>query len=54
MALKIDQNDPLFIGSLDVTSAVLIPIKLTGRENYDVCREDLHEQWETSNAIVLS
>lgn len=80
MAPKIDQSDPLFIGSLDSSSTVLVPIKLTGSENYNLwsrsmriallgkrkygfvtrsCnkesyREELHEQWERSNAIVLS
>lgn len=80
VALKIDQNDPLYIGASDSSSAVLIPIKLIGSENYGIwsrsmriallgkrkygfvtgaCtrglyREELHEQWETCNAIVLS
>ncbi|KAH0635534.1 hypothetical protein KY289_035449 [Solanum tuberosum] len=77
---KIDQNDPLYIGQSDASGAVLIPIKLTGSENYGIwsrsmriallgkrkygfvtgaCtralyKDELHEQWETCNAIVLS
>ncbi|KAH0722041.1 hypothetical protein KY289_005085 [Solanum tuberosum] len=77
---KIDQNDPLYIGHSDTSGAVLIPIKLTGSENYGIwsrsiriallgkrkygfvtgaCtralyKDELHEQWETCNAIVLS
>ena len=77
---RIDPNDPLYIGSSDASSAVLIPIKLTGPENYGVWsrsmrialtgkrkigfvtgassrslyRDELHEQWETCSAIVLS
>ncbi|PHU18409.1 hypothetical protein BC332_14104 [Capsicum chinense] len=43
MAPKIDQSDPLFIGASDSSSVVLVPIK-----------EEVHEQWETCNAIVLS
>ncbi|XP_069143589.1 uncharacterized protein [Solanum lycopersicum] len=80
VAGRIDPNDPLYIGPSDASSAVLIPIKLTGPENYGVwsrsmrialtgkrkigfitgaCsrslyRDELHEQWETCNAIVLS
>lgn len=79
-AFKIDQNDPLYIGSSDASGATLIPIKLSGYEKYEVwsrsmriallekrkyefvigaCsrsiyKEELHEQWETCNAIVLS
>lgn len=45
MAPKIDQSDPLFIGSSDVTGAVLIPIKLTGSENYGI--------WSRSMKIAL-
>lgn len=78
--VKIDQNDPLYIGPSDTSGAVLVPIKLTGSENYGIwsrsmrislmgkrkygfvtgaCtrnlyRDELHEQWETCNAIVLS
>lgn len=78
--MRIDQNDPLYIGPSDASGAALIPIKLTGPENYGIwsrsmriallgkrkygfvtgaCsrslyREELHEQWETCNAIVLS
>lgn len=78
--LKIDQIDPLFIGTSDVTGAVLISIKLTSPENNgiwsrsmriallekrkygfvtgactrELYRDDLHDQWETCNAIVLS
>ena len=36
MGVKIDQNDPLFIENSDNSSAVLIPIKLIGSENYGV------------------
>ncbi|KAF3683173.1 putative protein kinase 2B, chloroplastic-like [Capsicum annuum] len=80
MAPKIDSSDPLYLGASDVAGAALIPIKLTGSENYGVwCRsmkiallgkrnygfvtgtcsketyrEELHDQWETCNAIVLS
>ena len=36
VGMKIDQNDPLFIGNSDNSSAVLIPIKLVGSENYGV------------------
>ncbi|TMW81348.1 hypothetical protein EJD97_010178 [Solanum chilense] len=79
VGVKIDQNDPLFIGNSNDSSAVF-PIKLIVSENYGVwsramkiallgkrkyvfvtgvCtrvlyREELHEQWETWNAIVLS
>ncbi|KAK6774393.1 hypothetical protein RDI58_029632 [Solanum bulbocastanum] len=78
--IKIDQNDPMYIGPSDASSSVLIPIKLTGFENYGIwsrsmriallgkrkyrfvtgaCtrglyKEEMHEQWETCNAIVLS
>lgn len=77
---KIDQNDPLYIGPLDASGARLIPIKLTGSENYgiwsrsmriallekrkygfvtgscssSIYKEELHEQWETCNAIMPS
>lgn len=80
VGVKIDQNDPLFIGNSDSSSAVLVPIKLVGSENYgiwsramriallgkrkygfvtgtctkDLYKDELHEQWETCNAIVLS
>ena len=79
-ALRIDQSDPLYIGQSDSSGAMLIPIKLTGSENYGIwsrsmriallgkrkygfvtgaCtkalyKDELHEQWETCNAIVLS
>ncbi|KAH0745843.1 hypothetical protein KY285_007500 [Solanum tuberosum] len=33
---KIDQNDSLYIGPLDASGAVLIPIKLTGFKNYGI------------------
>lgn len=39
MAPKIDPSDPLFLGASDVAGAALIPIKLTGSENYEIwCR----------------
>ena len=36
VGVKIDQNDPLFIGNSDSSSAVLVPIKLVGSENYGI------------------
>jgi len=45
VALKIDQNDPLYIGASDSSSAVLIPIKLIGSENYGI--------WSRSMRIAL-
>ena len=36
VGLKIDQNDLLFIGNSDSSSAVLVPIKLVGSENYGI------------------
>ncbi|KAF3618804.1 hypothetical protein FXO38_33246 [Capsicum annuum] len=36
MEPKIDQSGPLFIGASDSSSAVLVPIKLTGSENYSL------------------
>ncbi|XP_047258904.1 probable serine/threonine-protein kinase WNK4, partial [Capsicum annuum] len=63
MAPKIDQRDPLFIGALDSSSTILVPIKLTGKRKYgfvtrscskESYREELHEQWKRCNAIVLS
>ncbi|KAH0686947.1 hypothetical protein KY284_017500 [Solanum tuberosum] len=51
---KIDQNDPLYIGHSDTSGAVLIPIKLTGACTRALYKDELHEQWETCNAIVLS
>lgn len=36
VGMKIDQNDPLYIGNSDSSSVVLIPIKLIGSENYGV------------------
>lgn len=78
--IKIDPNNPIYIGASDTSGAVLIPIKLTGSENYEkwsrsmriallgkrkygfvtgactkgLYKDELHEQWETCNAIVLS
>jgi len=43
--IKIDQNDPLYIGPSDASGAVLIPIKLTGSENYGI--------WSRSIRIAL-
>nr|XP_010318377.2 uncharacterized protein LOC104646503 [Solanum lycopersicum] len=36
VGVEIDQNDPLFIGNSDSSSAVLVPIKLVGSENYGI------------------
>ncbi|XP_049410702.1 uncharacterized protein LOC125873920 [Solanum stenotomum] len=45
VALKIDQNDPLYIGASYSSSVVLIPIKLIGSENYGI--------WSRSMRIAL-
>lgn len=45
MAPKIDSSDPLYIGASKVSGATLIPIKLTGSENYGV--------WSLSMRITL-
>lgn len=34
--LKIDQDDPFYIGPSDVRGVGLIPIKLTGSESYGI------------------
>lgn len=78
--VKIDVSHSLFLGQSDTLGSVLIPVKLTGSENYGLwsrsmriallgkrklgfvlgtCTKDsfdvqLHDQWETCNAIVLS
>ena len=46
VAGRIDPNDPLYIGPSDASSAVLIPIKLTGPENYGI--------WSRSMRIALT
>ncbi|XP_070040377.1 uncharacterized protein [Nicotiana tomentosiformis] len=43
---------PLYLGPADTPGVVLIPVKLTGSENYGLWK--LQEQWGTCNAIVLS
>ncbi|KAH0672006.1 hypothetical protein KY284_023093 [Solanum tuberosum] len=43
--VRIDQNDPLYIGPSDASGAALIPIKLTGPENYGI--------WSRSMRIAL-
>ncbi|XP_049394598.1 uncharacterized protein LOC125858857 [Solanum stenotomum] len=79
-AVKIGASHPLFLGQSDTPGSVLIPVKLTGSENYGLwsrsmriallgkrklgfvlgtCTKasvgaQLHDQWETCNAIVLS
>ncbi|XP_019242160.1 PREDICTED: uncharacterized protein LOC109222244, partial [Nicotiana attenuata] len=79
-AEKINHTHPLFVHPSDTPSSILIPVKLTGSENYGLwrrsmkialqakrklgfvlgtCKKDsfkfeLHEDWETCNAIVLS
>ncbi|PHT49011.1 hypothetical protein CQW23_13219 [Capsicum baccatum] len=45
MAPNADQSDPLFIGASDSSSVVLVPIKLTGSENYSL--------WSRSMCIAL-
>nr|XP_016486290.1 PREDICTED: uncharacterized protein LOC107806619 [Nicotiana tabacum] len=77
---KINHTPPLFLHPSDTPSSVLIPIQLTGSENYGLWRrtmrialqakrklgfvtgtckketfkKELHKEWETCNAIVLS
>lgn len=45
MAPKINQKDPLFIGTSNATGAMLIPIKLIDPENYGI--------WSRSMKIAL-
>ncbi|KAH0650173.1 hypothetical protein KY284_030085 [Solanum tuberosum] len=42
---KIDCNHPLFIGPLDTSGSVIIPVKLTGSDNYGI--------WSRSMRIAL-
>ncbi|KAH0773869.1 hypothetical protein KY290_011006 [Solanum tuberosum] len=42
---KIDYNHPLFIGPSDTSGSVIIPIKLTGSDNYGI--------WSRSMRIAL-
>ncbi|KAH0711901.1 hypothetical protein KY289_007860 [Solanum tuberosum] len=60
---KIDQNDSLYIEPLDASGPVSMRIALLGKRKFvfvtgactrGLYKEELHEQWESCNAIVLS
>lgn len=41
MTPKTDLIDPLYIGTLDVFGASLIPVTLIGSENYNMCSRSI-------------
>ncbi|XP_019246415.1 PREDICTED: uncharacterized protein LOC109226067 [Nicotiana attenuata] len=51
-ATSLEHNHPLFLQAADAPCLVLVPIKLTGPENYAL--GELVAQWEKCDAIVLS
>lgn len=50
-----DQNNSLFIGTLDTLGVVLTPIKLTGSENYRVWSRSMRitHFWKYKHGFVI-